>query len=81
MDPEIKRPFKVPFGNKTAYLVAIVHSVFLIFGSISFLIPPEGENPQLYVISLVVGLILSIGCGEGLIHMALKQQKASVIDA
>lgn len=81
IDSDIKRPFKVPFGKKTAYLVAIVHCIFLIFSSISFLIPPEGDDPQIYVISLVTGLILSIGCGEGLIHIAMKQQKASVIDA
>ncbi|MGG5373112.1 APC family permease [Enterococcus sp. AZ196] len=81
MDQAIKRPFKVPFGKKTAYLVAIVHAIFLVFSSISFLIPPEGDNPHLYVISLIVGLALSIGCGEGLIYLAMKQQKASVLDA
>ncbi|GCF94945.1 amino acid transporter [Enterococcus florum] len=81
IDPETERPFKVPFGKPAAYLVTIVHFAFLLFGSISFLLPPEGENPTLYVGSLVIGLLLSIGCGEVLIHQAIKQQKVSAIDA
>lgn len=81
VDPEIRRPFRVPFGRKTAYMVAIIHTIFLIFSSFSFLLPPEGEDPLIYVVSLMMGLILSIGCGEWMIHSAMKQQKASFLDA
>lgn len=81
IDPDIERPFKVPFGNKFAYLIAIVHCFFLVFSSFSFLLPPEGDDPVLYVVSLIIGLALSIGVGEWLITRAMKQHKASVTDA
>lgn len=80
MDPDIERPFKVPFGQTFAYLVAGVHGFFLIFSSFSFLLPPEGENPVLYVASLVIGLLLSVGCGEWLIHQAMKSAKTEILD-
>lgn len=70
-DPDAVRPFRVPGGHLSALLVAGVQLCFLLISAIFFLIPPEGENPLVYVGTLVVGILLSIVLGEIIITKSM----------
>lgn len=76
IDPFIERPFKIP-GKVLPYVIAILNFVFLIFGIIGFVIPPEGDNPLGYIIFIVGGILISQAIGEILMSRAAKQSASN----
>lgn len=71
-DPDEERPFKIP-GKALPTIVAIIHFVLLAVSIVGFLIPPEGENPVVYLSILIGGLLITILIGEFLISSAAKK--------
>lgn len=73
IDPDAERPFKIP-GKILPYIVTIMNFVFLTIGVIGFVLPPAGNDPLGYVLSIVIGVGLTQVIGETLISYASKKK-------
>lgn len=80
MDPEIDRPFAIP-GKVLPTVVALVHAALLTLSAIAFMIPPEGEDPTMYLAIVVGGVIIFQIAGEAIISYAAKHQDPEAEEA
>ena len=70
-DADADRPFAIP-GNAFPKVVAILHAALVLVGIVGYTLPPEGEDPVMYPVSIIVGIVLSQVVGELLIKRAAK---------
>lgn len=70
-DPDAERPFAIP-GKVLPSVIALLHAALVLIGIIGYTLPPEGEDPVMYPVTIVVGIVLSQIVGEILISRAAK---------
>ncbi len=73
IDPDVERPFKIP-GKILPYIVVVLNFVFLVIGVVGFILPPAGEDPLGYVLSIVIGVGVTQIVGEVLMSKAAKKK-------
>ena len=75
-DPNVPRPFRVPGPDWMGRLVALLHGTLLIASAIFFFIPPEGEDPLVYILTLGGGVLVALGLDEYLVSSSMKKSAA-----
>ena len=75
-DPDTPRPFRVPGPDWVGRLVALLHGILLIASAIFFFIPPEGEDPLVYILTLGGGVVAALALGEFLVSSSMKKSAA-----
>jgi amino acid transporter len=63
IDPDAERPVKIP-GKGFTMLVCVLNEIFLAIGIIGYMIPPEGDDPVAYLLSVLGGVVVSQVIGE-----------------
>lgn len=73
IDPDADTSFRIP-GKVFPTVLAIVHFILLAIAIVGYVLPPEGEDPVVYVVVIIAGIGLSQIVGEILIKMAEKKK-------
>lgn len=74
-DPDTVRPFRVRGGIHAARAVAGVQVLFLIAGIVLFFVPPQGEDALTYVMTLGIGVLVTLVSGELIVRRSLKKHR------
>jgi len=68
-EPETERPFRIPGGKIGLWITVILGEFFILLACIFFFVPPKAtENVFRYELSLVLGILVTLGIGV-LIHL------------
>lgn len=73
-DVNINRPFKIPGPNWVATCIALLHCVFLIVSIVFFFIPPAGSNGLSYILTLGIGVLVTVLIGEYLVTKSINRR-------
>lgn len=71
--PNIKRPYKIPGGKIGLWLSVVLGEFFILLACVFFFVPPKNtENVFRYELSLIIGVVVTLGIGI-FIHMKGKK--------
>lgn len=79
LDPDIERPYQVPFGKSFRWVISIICEIFILQAIIFFVWVPGQPFDWAFAVPVIIGVVLTIAVGEWLLKVAKKSKDSEKI--